>query len=130
MQSHEDTRAEAYMVIGSLATRLARSPVKEWRFDEEEATLVLDALLGQMELGRDQIQLRNASAQYQSLARKTKQLNHLNSWTGVVFSSLFFAAFMVEDKAHYAVIAGLWAIVAVVWSRCIEWGKKARKDRA
>lgn len=123
MQSNEDTRAGASLVISSLASRLARSPASEWRFDEADAALVLEALLDQINLDGDLHHLRNASAQYLTFARKMRRLNSLNSWTAVTISALFFATFMLHHRFPDAAVAGVWAVIAAIWAQVIN-----RKD--
>lgn len=110
---------EAQIIIGSLAARLARSPAAEWRIDEEEAALILDALLDQINLSGDVPQLRSAGAQYARLLQRMRRFNQLNSWTAVFISALFAAMFMVDRMIPNALVAGVWAVIAALWARRI-----------
>lgn len=109
---------EAQIIIGSLAARLARSPAAEWRIDDEEAILILDALLDQMNLSGTPRPC-SLNAQYARLLQRMRRFNQLNSWTAVFISALFAAMFMVDRMIPNALVAGVWAVIAALWARRI-----------
>lgn len=114
-----DQTPEAKTVIASLAARLASSSAAEWRIDDDEAILILDALLDQINLGGDAPQVRCLNAQYASLLRRMGRFNQLNSWTAVFISALFAAVFMVDNMLPHAIVAGIWAVIAALWARSV-----------
>lgn len=124
MQSTEDHQDGAALVIASLTARLAKLPPEEWRFDQEDGAVVLEALLNQLDVGAEPSHGKNPSARYASFSRKMRRMQRLNSWTAVGISALFFALFLLDHRAVDAIVSGVWAIVAAMWARAIN----SRKD--